>query len=92
MSAWPWPPISVAEGEWIIMRNEPSTPRAIVRRFDEGGRSYYRAVSWALRSEDRVLIGRYASLEAADDAVLADPPQDVRHGPDKDRLRSKGYG
>jgi hypothetical protein len=88
MSAWPWPPIRIGEDEWIVMRNEPGTPRAVIRRFSSGGGTYYRAVSWAPNSEERVLIGRYPTLQAADDAVLTDPPQDVRSGPDKDRRRA----
>lgn len=88
MSVWPWPPIRIGEEEWIIMRAEASTPRAVVRRFVTEGREYFRVVTWSARSEERRLIGRYPSLAAADDAVLTDPPQDLRRGPDKDRRRA----
>ena len=90
MSAWPWPPIQIADDEWIIMRHDRVRPKAIVKRFGptaEHG-EYYRAVTWAPRSEDRKLIGRYVSLKMADEAVLEDAPAQIMQGPDKDRMRS----
>ena len=85
MSAWPWPPIQISDCEWIIMRHDRTRPKAIVRRF-EATPPYFRVVTWAEHSEHRTLIGRYRSLEAADEAVLVDSPGAITSGGDKDRL------
>jgi hypothetical protein len=70
------------------MRHERTTPKAIVRRFNATADhpTYFRVVTWAPISKDRKLIGRYPSLEKADEAVLVDSPATITHGPDKDRL------
>lgn len=89
MSAWPWPPIQISEDEWVVMRHDRARPKAIVKRFGataEHG-EYYRVVTWAPRSADRRLIGRYASLALADAAVLVNSPEQMTAGPDKDGLR-----
>lgn len=76
LSAWPWPPIQIGDSEWIIMRNSPSLPKAVVRLVAETPESprYYRAVTWAPASDNRALIGYFPTLEAADEAVLEDSP------------------
>ncbi|MCU1412421.1 MAG: hypothetical protein JWR04_3128 [Rhodoglobus sp.] len=84
MSAWPWPPIQISDCEWIVMRHDRARPKAVVRRF-EANPPYYRVVTWAARSEDRKLIGRYRSLEAADEAVLVDSPTQITDATDRDR-------
>lgn len=90
MSAWPWPPIQISDCEWIIMRHDRAKPKAVVRRFDADERhpSYFRVVTWAPLSKDRQLIGRYPTLQLADEAVLVDSPAQITDGPDKDRLRT----
>ena len=90
MSAWPWPPIQISDCEWIIMRHERTRPKAIVRRFEasEHHAGYFRVVTWAPLSKDRQLIGRYPSLELANEAVLVDSPGHMSDGADKDRVRS----
>jgi hypothetical protein len=89
MSAWPWPPVQISDCEWIVMRHERNRPKAIIRRFEakDGQAEYFRVVSWAPLSKDRKLIGRFKTLEAADEAVLVDSPGAITHGPDKDRLQ-----
>ncbi len=89
MTAWPWPPIQISDCEWIVMRHERTRPKALIRRFDANADhgTYFRVVTWAVRSSERKLIGRYASLELADAAVLVDSPGQIMHGPDKDRQR-----
>jgi hypothetical protein len=71
------------------MRHERTRPKAMIRRFDANADhgTYFRVVTWAPLSKDRKLIGRYASLELADGAVLVDSPGQITHGPDKDRQR-----
>lgn len=92
MTAWPWPPIQISDCEWIVMRHERSRPKALIRRFDATPErtTYFRVVTWAPLSNDRRLIGRYASLELADAAVLVDSPAQITHGPDEDRLVRRG--
>jgi hypothetical protein len=79
----PWPPIQIAECEWIILRNHWKRPAAIVRRIegDNGCPAHFRVVSWAPTSADRKLLGRYLTLEAADRSVLFDV--DLSSGPGK---------
>jgi hypothetical protein len=76
MSAWPWPPIQIGEAEWVVMRNSPSQPKALVRLVPatEERPAHYRAVTWAPSSQQRLLIGYFPTLEAADEAVLEDSP------------------
>ena len=85
LTAWPWPPIQVAENEWAIMRNSPSQPKAVVRFFDAtpARPAYYRAVTWAPGSEGRELIGYFLTLELADEAVLEDSPGRISTEPDR---------
>ena len=63
-----WHPILALDerrpGEWWL-KNQYGTPYAIVRLLRVGGEQGYRAVTWAERSEDRVLIGYFRTLKAA---------------------------
>ena len=85
LTAWPWPPIQIGAEEWIVMRNSPSRPKGVVRFFAATDRSpaFYRAVTWAPRSEDRALIGYYPTLELADSAILEDSPGRIAVIPDR---------
>ena len=85
MTAWPWPPIQISEVEWVVMRNSPSQPKALVRHFaaTASQSAHYRAVTWAPRSENRQLIGYFPSLELADAAVLEDSAARISTGPDR---------
>lgn len=79
-----WPPIQIGEDEWIIMRTERSRPAALVKRFagqgnpDRPARSYFRCVTWAERSADRRLIGRFRTLDEADAAVVTPSTEEFR--------------
>lgn len=85
LTAWPWPPIQVAEGEWVVMRNSPSLPKAVIRLLPatDARASVYRVVTWAPLSGDRKLIGYYPTLDAADEAVLEDAPAHMSNEPDR---------
>jgi len=66
----PWPMIAVSDCEWLIVRDDPAKPAALVRFLPDGpsgGR--YRVVRWAPRSEDRRLFEYLPTLEKADMAV-----------------------
>jgi hypothetical protein len=68
----PWPMIAVSDCEWLIVRDDPARPAAVVRYLPDGpsgGR--YRVVRWAPRSEDRRLFGYLPTLEKADMAVTS---------------------
>lgn len=70
----PWPPVQISDCEWIIIRNYPDAPAAVVRRFDATYEhtTYFRVVTWRPTSSGRVLIGRFPSLKDADRAVRFD--------------------
>jgi hypothetical protein len=68
----PWPPICVAENEWIIMRNSQREPVGVIRALRMGPRDelFYRVVTWAQTSEGRTLVGYYQTLDEADRSIL----------------------
>lgn len=68
----PWPPIYIAEKEWIIMRNSQREPVGVIRALHLGPRNelYYRIVTWAPTSEGRTLVGYYPTLDEADRSIL----------------------
>jgi hypothetical protein len=67
----PWPPTQISDCEWVIVRNYPDIPAALVRRFDAtpDHSTYFRVVTWRPTSSGRVLVGRYETLKDADRAV-----------------------
>jgi hypothetical protein len=67
----PWPPVQISDCEWIIIRDHPDTPAAIIRRFDATAErsSYFRVVTWRPTSSGRELVGRYGTFKEADRAV-----------------------
>ncbi|MCU1569332.1 MAG: hypothetical protein JWR33_73 [Naasia sp.] len=74
-------PVRIGRDEWVLMRDEPRVPAAVVRLIDRGGPDeHYRVVSFDLDPARRRLIGRYTSLEAADRSVLFSPPGPYRQG------------
>ncbi len=68
----PWPPVQISDCEWVVIRNYPDMPAAVIRRFEatahHGG--YFRVVTWRPTSSGRTLIGRYETFKEADRAVL----------------------
>ena len=68
----PWPPICVAENEWVIMRNSQREPVGVIRALRMGPRNelFYRVVTWALTSQGRALVGYYPTLAEADRSIL----------------------
>lgn len=72
-------PIRIGWHEWVIVRNNPRYPAALIRRVDPGqSTEHYRVVTFELDPAKRILLGRYRTLEAANDSVLYNlPPSTV---------------
>ncbi len=75
--AWvpPWPPVQISDCEWVVIRNYPDSPAALIRRLDATFEhtTYFRVVTWRPTSAGRQPIGRFASLKEADCAVFFEP-------------------
>jgi hypothetical protein len=74
-------PVRIGRDEWVLLRENPRVPAAIVRLIDRGGPcEHYRVVSFDVDPARRRLLGRYVSLEAADRSVRYPPPAAYRRG------------
>lgn len=74
-------PIRIGLHEWIIVRDNPCFPKALIRRIDPGGQyEHYRVVTFDLDPVCRLLVGRFRSLEAANGSVFYDPPPHLGPG------------
>jgi hypothetical protein len=74
-------PIRTGRDEWVLMRDDPRIPAAVVRLIDRGGpHEHYRVVTFDVDPSGRRLLGRYTSLAAADRSVRYSPPQAYRRG------------
>ena len=69
--------------EWIIMRNSNREPAAVVRAVKLGPHDdrYFRVVTWAQESADRVLRGYFSTLGEADCSVRFDNTLPTRGAP-----------
>lgn len=57
------------------MRTDPVLPKALIQRVhDVSGTDVYLLFKWDLDPAKRVMVGRYPSLEKADELVLFDNP------------------
>ena len=65
----PWPLIQISSNEWIIIRDQPGRPAALVRYLENKPDTPYRVVRWAPDPTDRRLFEYFRSLEMADMAV-----------------------
>ena len=65
----PWPLIQTSSHEWVVMRDSPSRPVALVRLLPDKPEAKYRVVRWAPLPEDRRLFEYFPTLEAADMSV-----------------------
>ncbi|MDP9027436.1 MAG: hypothetical protein M3N46_07740 [Actinomycetota bacterium] len=72
----PWPPIRIAQSEWIVMRDSKREPVAVIRALRLGPRDelFFRVVTWAADSAARTLLGYFPTLDEADQSVLFSPP------------------
>ena len=72
-------PIRFDHDTWLIMRNDPVLPAAVIQRLrDPRGQEFFVVVSWDLNPDGRRMIGRYGSLEDADSAVRYVVPAPIR--------------
>jgi hypothetical protein len=72
-------PIRFDHDTWLIMRNDPVLPAAVIQRLrDPNGREFFVVVSWDLDPDGRRMLGRYATLEDADGAVRYVAPAHIR--------------
>ena len=75
-------PIRYDFNTWLVMRLDPVLPAAIITRQKTAeGVEYFRAVTWELDPEKRLLIGRSASLGGADNLVLYKNPRPIVASP-----------
>ena len=85
MPAWSRPkPIRFDQDTWLVIRNDPETPKAVLeRRRDGSGEGVFFVSKWALDPADRVLMGTTPTLERADMMVRWGLPTklDGRDGP-----------
>lgn len=85
MPAWSRPkPIRYDADTWVVIRNDPEAPKAVLeRRRDGHGDDVFFVSKWALDPSDRILMGTTPTLERADMMVRWDLPskRDGRDGP-----------
>ncbi|WP_368497160.1 hypothetical protein [Herbiconiux sp. A18JL235] len=63
-------PIRIGRDEWVLIRDNPRYPAALVRRLHPGTPlEHYRVVTFDIDPAKRLLVGRFRTLEAADRAV-----------------------
>ncbi len=68
----PWPLIQISTVEWLVIRDDPSRPTALIRYPSRGpaGGACGRFGRWAPASADRKLFEYFSSLERCDMAVI----------------------
>jgi hypothetical protein len=77
-------PIRYDQDTWVVMRNDPTHPKAVIeRRKDAQGVDVFFVLSWNLDPAIRILMGTTPTLERADGMVRYDLPvkRDGRDGP-----------
>jgi hypothetical protein len=85
-------PIRYDQDTWLVMRNDPVLPAAVILRLRGPGRQeFFVTVRWDLEPENRRMIGRYPTLQEADDVVLYETLTPVVGAPleDNEQLRRR---
>jgi hypothetical protein len=85
-------PIRYDHDTWLVMRNDPVLPAALIVRMRGPGRQeFFITIGWDLDAEQRRMIGRYPTLQEADAAVLYDNVAPVVGAPleDMNQLRKR---
>lgn len=74
--------IQVETGQWIVMRENPNLPKAIVHQVtDTGGVARFMVMVWQSNPAERRMAGIYESLQAAEASVPWTNPRPVLPGP-----------
>jgi len=65
----PWPMIQISESEWVIMRDHPARPAALVRHLDQ-------------KRDDSCQVVRWAPMGGQAVVRILSVSRNVRHGGD----------
>jgi hypothetical protein len=69
-------PIRFDGDTWLCMRNDPTAPKAIIRRFrDVKHGAVFLVIRWALDPVEQQIMASAPSLERANELVRFDPPK-----------------
>lgn len=85
-------PIRYDQDTWIVMRNDPVLPAAVILRLRGPDRQeFFLTVRWDLDPVNRRMVGRYRTLQEADAAVLYETLAPVVGAPleDIEQLRKR---
>jgi hypothetical protein len=80
-------PIRYDQDTWLVMRNDPVIPKAVIQRVHHREGDRYLLFKWDIDPRKRQLMNVVDSLERADELVRYDiPRQDAAHsGPPNGR-------
>lgn len=67
-------PIRYDQDTWLVMRNDPAIPKAVIQRVHHADGDQYLVFRWHLDPDKRRLMNVVSSLERADDLVRYDVP------------------
>lgn len=73
-------PIRFDVDTWLVRRNDPVLPNAVIRSVHAVDGDRYLLLQWDLDPAKRVLRGVHDSLEKANDLVLYDRPKNATPG------------
>jgi hypothetical protein len=62
-------PIRYDADTWLIMREDPVLPAAVIRRVRHKGGEFFLAIGWDLEPARRIMTGRFQSLQEADESI-----------------------
>jgi hypothetical protein len=66
-------PIRYSHEVWLVMRDDPAVPKALIRRMhSRDGSDVYLVIKWDIDPAKQVLMARAPSLETADELVRYD--------------------
>jgi hypothetical protein len=84
-------PIRYDLDTWLVMRNDPVIPKAVIGRVHTRQGDRYFVFRWELDPAKRELVSLVDSLEKADDLVLYDPaPRDPKYSAPPNGRRADG--
>jgi len=84
-------PIRLDADTWLVMRNDPVVPKAVVQRVHSRDGDRYLLFRWDLDPTKRRLVHVVDSLERANELVLFDVPHSRRSGPPNGRYSDGSF-